>query len=60
MLVIRRIHTAYHLRLRPDQRDAAVRAHDVHAPSCPVYRTLHGCIEITTSLDMQDMTEAPT
>ena len=55
MLVVRRIHVTYHLRLRPEQRAAAERAHAVHADRCPVYRTIRGCIETTTSLEMEDL-----
>ncbi len=55
MLVVRRIHVTYHLRLRPEQREAAERAHRVHADRCPVYRTIHQCVETTTSLEMEDL-----
>jgi uncharacterized OsmC-like protein len=55
VLVVRRIHVTYDLRLRPEQRAAAERAHAVHADRCPVYRTIRGCIETTTSLQMEDL-----
>lgn len=55
MLVIQRIHVIYHLRLAPDKRDAAIRAHDVHAESCPVARTIRDCVTITTALEMEDL-----
>lgn len=55
MLVVRRIHVTYHLRLAPEQRAAAERAHAVHADRCPVYRTIRGCIETTTSVQMEDV-----
>ena len=55
MLVVRRIHVTYHLRLRPEQRGAAERAHGVHADACPVYRTIRGCVATTTSLEMEDL-----
>lgn len=52
VLVIRRIHVTYHLRgLREDQRDTAERVHEMHHARCPVYRTLHRCIDVTTVLD---------
>ncbi len=50
VLVIRRIHVRYRLRTSEDHHEAARRAHDVHHMKCPVYRTLHRCIEITTDL----------
>lgn len=55
MLVVRRIHVTYRLRLRPEQRAAAERAHAIHADFCPVYRTIRGCVDITTSLEMEDI-----
>lgn len=52
VLVIRRIHARY--RLRADEAHAAAiqRAFEAHAPKCPVYRTLSGCIDITTELEL--------
>ena len=55
MLVIRRIHVTYHLRLAPDQRQTAERAHEIHAGYCPVARTNRGCVDITTELRMEDI-----
>ena len=52
MLVIRRIHVVYRLRVPTDQRAAAERVHARHADACPVYRTISGCVEITTALDV--------
>ena len=54
MLVIKRIHVRYHLRLRDDQREAAERAHATHQNHCPVARTLRGCVEITTELRTEE------
>ena len=51
MLVIKRIHVRYHLKLRAAQRDAADRAHGVHQSHCPVARTLRGSVVITTELE---------
>jgi len=45
----------YHLRVQPNQHAAAERAYTVHADNCPVYRTIHGCVDITTSLEMEDI-----
>lgn len=56
MLVVRRIYVTYQLRLRPEQRAAAERAHKVHADNCPIYRTISGCVDITTSLELEDIT----
>ena len=48
--MIRRIHVRYHLKLRPEQREAAERAHGAHQGHCPVARTLKGSVDITTEL----------
>ncbi len=54
MLVIRRIHVTYRLRLEPGKREVAERVFGFHADFCPVARTLRGCIQITTALEMGD------
>lgn len=51
VLVIRRIRVRYVLRDCPeDRREAAVRAHALHAQRCPVARTIGGCVDIRTEL----------
>lgn len=51
MLIIKRIRVEYRLTGCPeDKREAAERAHSLHATRCPVARTLSGCVEITTTL----------
>lgn len=55
VLVVRRIHVTYHLRLPPEQREVAQRVHEFHADFCPVARTIRGCVSITTSLEMEDL-----
>ena len=54
MLIIRRIHVTYHLKLDPNKREAAERAHKLHARYCPTAQTVWDCVEITTSLNMED------
>ena len=55
VLVIKRIRVRYQLSGCPvDKRDAARRAHEHHASKCPVYRSIGGCIDITTSLEFND------
>jgi organic hydroperoxide reductase OsmC/OhrA len=56
VLVIKRIHVRYRLRLRPDQREAAERAHAAHVAHCPVARSLQGAIAISTELALEDET----
>lgn len=48
MLVIRRIHVVYSLQAPPEARETVERVHAVHARNCPVYRSLHAAIDITT------------
>jgi uncharacterized OsmC-like protein len=51
--VIKRIHVTYGLRLDADaDREKVQRAFEHHMPKCPVYRSIGGCIEITTSLNV--------
>lgn len=53
VLVIRRIHVRYELKGGEDQRETVERVHAMHADKCPVYRTLHGCIDITTEYELE-------
>jgi uncharacterized OsmC-like protein len=53
VLVIKRIHVRYHLKLRADQREAAERAHGAHQSRCPVARTLKGSVDVTTELTLE-------
>lgn len=51
VLVVREIHVRYNLRAASGaDGDAIQRAFEMHPMRCPVYRTLQGCIEITTEL----------
>jgi len=53
VLVIKRIRVRYQLRGCPmDKQAAARRAHEHHAAKCPVYRSIGGCIDIATSLEL--------
>ncbi len=54
VLVIRRIHVKYHLKIALDKRAVAERVLSFHANHCPVARSIGGCVAITTSLDMED------
>jgi uncharacterized OsmC-like protein len=55
VLVIKRIHVTYRLRLDPDaDREKVARAFEHHMPKCPVYRSIGGCIDVTTSLELTE------
>jgi uncharacterized OsmC-like protein len=53
-LVIKRIHVALSLRGARDSADVIERVHGVFAGKCPVYRSLVGSIEITSSYELSD------
>lgn len=57
MLIVRRIHVTYHLKVASDQREVATRVHGFHADYCPVARTIGGCVAISTSLKMGEVEE---
>lgn len=53
VLVLRRIHVMFTLKeVGGDKVAAAERAHEVFAPQCPIYRSLHRAIDITTELHL--------
>jgi uncharacterized OsmC-like protein len=58
VMVIKRIHVTYHLKLKPEQRETAEKVqkvHGFHADYCPVARTIKGCVDITTELIIKDL-----
>ena len=55
VLVIRRIHVAYQLKLKPEHRETAQKVHGFHADFCPVARSIKGSIEVSTELNMEDL-----
>ena len=55
VLVIKRIHVTYHLKVKPEFRETAEKVHGFHADYCPVARSIKGCIDITTELQMEDI-----
>ena len=55
MLVIRRIHVTYRLKLKPEQQETAQKVHGFHADFCPVARSIKGSIEVTTELTIEDI-----
>jgi organic hydroperoxide reductase OsmC/OhrA len=53
VLIIRRIHVTYHLKLKQDQQETAQRVFGFHADKCPVARSIKGSIEVTTELKFE-------
>jgi uncharacterized OsmC-like protein len=49
VLVIRRIHLAMRLAAPEQMRETVERVHGIYAMRCPLYRTLHKAIQLTSS-----------
>lgn len=49
VLVIRRIHVALRLTALEQVRETVERVHEIYAMRCPLYRTLHNAIQLTSS-----------
>lgn len=53
VLVIKRIAVTYHLAVDPDADvDKVDRAFRTHPSRCPVYRSIHPQIQVTTALEL--------
>ena len=52
VLVIRRVHVALRLRAPESVRETVERVHGMYAMRCPVYRTLHTAIQLTSSYEL--------
>jgi uncharacterized OsmC-like protein len=52
VLVIRRIHVAMQLAAPEESRATVERVHGIYAMRCPLYRTLHGAIQLTSSFTL--------
>jgi uncharacterized OsmC-like protein len=54
VLVIRRIHISMRLRAPEEIREKVERVHAIYAMRCPLYRTLHNAIQLTSSFELTD------
>ena len=52
VLVIRRIHVAMRLSAPEDVRTTVERVHGMYAMRCPLYRTLHAAIQLSSSYEL--------
>jgi uncharacterized OsmC-like protein len=52
VLVIRRIRVAFRLTAPEHVRDTVERVHGLYAMRCPLYRTLHGAIALSSSFEL--------
>jgi len=51
VLVIRRIHVAMRLMAPQGVKETVERVHGIYAMRCPLYRTLHNTIQLTSSFE---------
>jgi uncharacterized OsmC-like protein len=49
VLVIRRIHVDMKLEASPENRETVERVHGMYAMNCPLYRTLHRAIQLSSA-----------
>jgi uncharacterized OsmC-like protein len=52
VLVIRRIHVALRLKASEQVRETVKRVHGLYAMRCPLYRTLHNAIQLSSSYSL--------
>ena len=52
VLVIRRIHVTMRLVAAEEVRQIVERVHGIYAMNCPLYRTLHKAIQLTSSYQL--------
>jgi uncharacterized OsmC-like protein len=52
VLVIRRIHVAMRLVAPQELKEAVERVHGIYAMHCPLFRTLHKAIQLTSSVEL--------
>jgi hypothetical protein len=52
VLVIRRIHVAMRLAAPLELRETIDRVHGIYAMRCPLYRTLRGAIQLSSSYEL--------
>lgn len=57
VLVIRRIHVALRLTAPEQVRETVDRVHAMYAMRCPLYRTLHNAIQLTSSYTLMSPTD---
>jgi len=52
VLVIRRVHVAMRLMAPEETRATVERTHGIYAMRCPLYRTLHKVIQLSSSFEL--------
>jgi uncharacterized OsmC-like protein len=59
VLVIRRIHVAMRLAAAEELKEVVERVRGIYAMRCPLYRTLHKAIELTSSFQLVTPESSP-
>lgn len=54
VLVVKRIKVGYTLKVSAEDRETAERVHGFHVSKCPVARTIGGCVDISTTLKVEE------
>lgn len=57
VLILKRIHVTYKLKAPASKREVVERVLGVHATHCPVAKSLAAAIDITTSLELEEIPE---
>jgi len=52
VLVLRRIHVVFALRGAAEREAEAQRAHEHYKTRCPIYRSIHQAIDVTSALEL--------
>jgi uncharacterized OsmC-like protein len=52
VLVIRRIHVSMRLTAPENVKETVERVHGIYAMRCPLYRTFHNAIQLTSSFEL--------
>jgi len=52
VLVIRRIHVSMRLVAPEGAREKVERVHEIYPMHCPLYRTLHNALQLTSSVEL--------
>ncbi len=50
VLVLKRVHVIYELSAAAEDREVIDRVHGAHKEGCPVYRSIHSAVGMTTEL----------
>jgi uncharacterized OsmC-like protein len=54
VLVIKRIHVLFHLKAPAAARETVERVHGFYPQKCPVYRSIHKAIDVTTDFELEE------